>query len=181
MPEPKNFPSDYSDIIDLPHPVSTSHPQMPVSERAAQFSPFAALTGHQEALRETARVTEEKTELDESVRNQLDQKLQHLLKQTPPQTVTVTYFQKDPRKSGGSYLHTSGILKGIDSVKHTLLLKEHPEIPVEDIVAIESPFSDSPDTAHCFQSSCQNCHFSERFQKDSPAIIFKDQKGDSGL
>ena len=58
MPEPKNFPSDYSDIINLPHPVSTSHPQMPVSERAAQFSPFAALTGHQEALRETARVTE---------------------------------------------------------------------------------------------------------------------------
>lgn len=142
MPDSNHPAPDYTDMIDLPHHVSVSHPHMPVSERAAQFSPFAALTGHQEALRETERVTEEKIELDENAKNQLDQNLRSLLKKALPQTVTITYFRKDPRKNGGTYIHTTGILKGIDNKKRTILLEEHPEISVEDIVAIASSATD---------------------------------------
>lgn len=142
MPDSNHPAPDYTDMIDLPHHVSVSHPHMPVSERAAQFSPFAALTGHQEALRETERVTEEKIELDENAKNQLDQNLRSLLKKALPQTVTITYFRKDPRKNGGTYIHTTGILKGIDNKKRTILLEEHLEISVEDIVAIASSATD---------------------------------------
>lgn len=97
--QPSNSMRSYDDILHLPHHVSATHPQMPVSERAAQFSPFAALTGHQKAIKEAARLTDEKIELDENSKTILDQKLQNLLEYSvDPPEATVTYFQKTQRK-----------------------------------------------------------------------------------
>lgn len=129
----------YDDILYLPHHVSTTHPHMPVSERAAQFSPFAALTGHQEALRETARLTDAKRELDEHAKNILDQKLQLLLEMsadTP--SVTLTYYKEDSKKSGGSYHTVSGLLRKLDLSRRTLLLQDQLPIPIDDIFDIDS-------------------------------------------
>ena len=93
----------YDDLLYMPHPVSKKHPQMPILDRAAQFAPFAALTGHSAAIKETARLTDSKIELDEDTRMQLDMKQQILLEMTAKQPeIIVTYFKKDARKSGGS-------------------------------------------------------------------------------
>ena len=92
----------YGDIIHLPHPVSEKHPRMPMQDRAAQFSPFAALTGYEEAIYETGRLTEEKTELGEEEKAILDRKQQLLLEKLDERpTLTVTYFVPDEKKSGG--------------------------------------------------------------------------------
>ena len=95
---------NYDDIINLPHPVSKRHPQMPLLGRAAQFAPFAALTGHGAALAETARLTDSKINLADSERSELDQMLQQLRSQfNPHPTITLVYFQPDSRKAGGTY------------------------------------------------------------------------------
>lgn len=102
----------YDDIIHLPHPVSPRHPQMPLADRAAQFSPFAALTGHDAAIRETARLTDSPVELEESGKEQLDRQLllvQENLAQKPE--IEVTYFQPDEKKSGGVYVTVCGRVK----------------------------------------------------------------------
>ena len=93
----------YDDIINLPHPTSTKHPRMPMSDRAAIFSPFAALTGHAAAIQETARLTDQRMELDEDTRAELDRRQAVLLKYIAEQPeVTVIWFQPDERKDGGS-------------------------------------------------------------------------------
>lgn len=127
----------YDDIIHLPHHVSTTHPQMPVSERAAQFSPFAALSGHQEAIKEAARLTDEKIELDENTKTILDQKLQSLLGCSVAPEATVTYFQKDPKKDGGSYRKATGVVTSIHPHKRTIIMEHDLEIPLDDIVDIQ--------------------------------------------
>ena len=128
----------YDDIIHLPHPVSTRHPQMPMINRAAQFAPFAALTGHDEAIRETARLTDEKMELDEYEIEEVNKKIQilqeHLGENHP---VTITYFLPDNRKKGGAYVETSGVVKKIDAYKHLIILTDEREIPIDDILKIE--------------------------------------------
>lgn len=144
-----NHPSDnahcYDDIIHLPHHVSATHPQMPVSERAAQFSPFAALTGHQEALQETARLTEEKMDLDENARTILDRKLQLLLEKSAElPVVTITYFQQDSRKTGGSYKNVAGIVTDINLHTRTIAMEDHLEIPADDIVNIDGDIFRNP-------------------------------------
>ena len=96
----------YDDIINLPHPTSAKHPRMPISERAAIFSPFAALTGHAAAIQETARLTEQKMELDEDTKAELDRRQAILLEHIAEQPeVTVTWFQPDERKDGGRLYH----------------------------------------------------------------------------
>ena len=112
---------DYSDIIHLKRPVSEKHPPMDRMMRAAQFAPFAALTGHDEAVRETARLTEEEIELDEYEIAELDRKLQYL-KEHGGSEATVTHFVKDARKNGGAYVRDTGIVKKIDEYTHTLVL-----------------------------------------------------------
>lgn len=112
---------DYSDIIHLKRPVSEKHPPMDRMMRAAQFAPFAALTGHDEAVRETARLTEEEIELDEYEVAELDRKLQYL-KEHSGVEATVTHFVKDARKNGGAYVRDTGIVKKIDEYTHTLVL-----------------------------------------------------------
>lgn len=128
----------YEDMLELPHPVSKTHPQMPRRDRAAQFAPFAALTGYEEAVREAARFTEEKMILDEDSKEQLDWKLrclQEKVKEKP--TITVTYFLEDEKKKGGKYVTVTGVLKKIDSYTHQFVLESGEEIPVEDIVSLE--------------------------------------------
>mgnify|MGYP000851678911 CR=1 FL=1 len=127
----------YDDIIEFPHHVSDSRPQMSRIDRAAQFSPFAALTGYETAVRETARLTDARKELDENVRAILDDKLQiiqeHLTEQPE---LTITYFKPDERKSGGSYIDITGCVKKIDFFEYKVIMQDGMEISVEDIFEI---------------------------------------------
>ena len=129
----------YDDIIALSHPVSIRHPRMPALNRAAQFAPFAALTGYDAALQETARKTDRKTEPDETVKAALDQKQQLLCHAAPEQpTVTVTCFIPDERKDGGAYITRSGRFRSIDPIRRLLLLTDGTAIPLDDILELES-------------------------------------------
>lgn len=128
----------YDDIINLTHHVSKKHPHMPIPDRAAQFAPFAALTGHDAAIKETARLTEERVELDENAKAILDEKLrlvQELLSENPE--ITVTYFQADDKKAGGTYYSVTGKVKKIDMYDHILMMADGLRIPLEEIYDIE--------------------------------------------
>ena len=136
----------YDDILHLPHPTSKRHPRMPIADRAAQFSPFAALTGHKAAIEETARVTDRRIELDEDAKEQLDQTLQLLLERIDEQPeVTVTWFSPDKKKAGGQYHTATGKLKRIDTQESRLILTDGNQIPLEDLLEIRSEsFQDDP-------------------------------------
>lgn len=134
-----NTDHSYDDIINLVHHVSVSHPHMSRMDRAAQFSPFAALTGHREAVSETRRLTSEKPELDENMKQILDGKLQILLEQTEhPATVSITYFIPDQTKTGGSFATVFGTVKKADVLNRTLLMQDGLHIPIDDITDIKS-------------------------------------------
>ncbi len=130
---------NYDDIINLPHPVSTKHPQMSLADRAAQFSPFAALTGHEAAIAETARLTDTRPVLDESRKMELNDKLQVILGHISlnPE-IAVTYFIPDEKKAGGSYHQVLGIIKKYDEAGHTLIMENGSIIPIDDILELES-------------------------------------------
>ena len=129
----------YDDIIHLPHPTSSKHPRMPIADRAAIFSPIAALAGHSAAIAETARLTNQKAELDEDARAELDRRQAVLLEQIGQQPeVTVTWFQPDERKDGGAYVTTTGWLKKIDEIERVLVLTDGTRIPLEDVAGLES-------------------------------------------
>lgn len=135
----KTPPPSYADILDAarPEPVP-AHPRMPVRSRAAQFAPFAALTGHDDAIRETARLTDARIELDEGEQAVLDSKLQLLRRHLPEQpAVQVTYFQPDARKAGGAYLTAAGAAKKLDAHAGLLILQDGTRIPVAEIVQID--------------------------------------------
>lgn len=136
----------YDDILHLPHPTSKRHPRMPIVDRAAQFSPFAALTGHRAAIEETARVTDRRIELDEDAKEQLDQTLQLLLERIDEQPeITVTWFSPDKKKAGGQYHTATGKLKRIDSREGRLTLTDGNQIPLEDLLRIRTEsFQDDP-------------------------------------
>ena len=124
----------YDDIISLPHPEPRTHPRMSLHDRAAQFSPFAALTGHSAAIAETGRLTDSRITLDESEMARVDaelQRLQELLPRRP--TVSITYFVPDERKAGGSYQTITGKVKRIDTVNGVLLLTDQRAILIPDI------------------------------------------------
>ena len=128
----------YDDIIDLPHPTSERHPRMPMVNRAAQFSPFAALTGYDAAVKETARLTDAKVELTEEEKSILDAKLQMLADRLASQpTVKFTYFKSDQKKAGGAYLTVSGTVKRIDGLAGDIVLTDGQRIPIEDILDIQ--------------------------------------------
>ena len=128
----------YDDIIDLPHHVSETHPPMSRADRAAQFSPFAALTGYDAAVRETARVTERRIELDEGVKAELNARLNCILEHLSehPQ-VSLTYFVPDEKKSGGAYRTVTGAVRKLDSVAKTLTLTDGTVVPMEEMVHVE--------------------------------------------
>lgn len=128
----------YDDIINLPHPTSSRHPRMSLYDRAAQFSAFAALTGHDAAIRETARLTDKRVELDEDMKARLNEKLLVLAENmnTNPE-VTITYFVPDEKKAGGAYVTFTGIVKKIDEYEHTVVMMDKTIIPIHEISEIE--------------------------------------------
>lgn len=129
----------YDDIIHLPHHVSKTRPQMSMEDRAAQFSPFAALTGYDAAILETGRLTEDKLELGEETQAILDRKQRYLAEiiDTKPE-ITVTYFVPDEKKSGGAYSTVTGFLKRIDEYERVLMLTDGRKIQLDAIIDIES-------------------------------------------
>lgn len=134
----------YDDMLHLPHPTSARHPRMPIAERAAIFSPFAALSGHAGAIAETARLTDQKMELDEDTKAELDRRQAVLMEHIAEQPeVTVTWFQPDERKDGGAYFTTTGRLKKINEMNRVLILLDGTSIPLEDVADLES---------NCFQN-----------------------------
>ncbi len=130
----------YDDIINLPHHVSTTRPHMTVAERAAQFSPFAALTGHGDAIRETARLTEDQTDLDEDMLVRLDEKLAELARTAAAGVqpeAAVTYFEADERKKGGAYRTKTGRVKRVDPAGRKIIFTDRTELEIENVVDIE--------------------------------------------
>ncbi|MEE1023954.1 MAG: hypothetical protein U0L48_02725 [Acutalibacteraceae bacterium] len=129
----------YKDIINLPHHQSKRRPRRSMIDRAAQFSPFAALTGHNDAIIETARLTDRKIELDEGTKSVLNEKIQMIsdyLSEMP--TVTFTHFEPDIKKDGGAYLKTTGTVKKIDDFNKEIYLTDGTIILIEHIYEIES-------------------------------------------
>lgn len=128
----------YDDIIQLPHHVSATRPHMSMSDRAAQFMPFRALTGYGDAVQEAARLTEERIELADDEKSFLDRELQRLSERIGqrPQ-VTLAYFQPDSRKSGGAYVAITGRLKRIDDTEGLLLLLDGERIPIDALLRIQ--------------------------------------------
>lgn len=133
----------YDDIIDMPHHVSKKHPQMPLLDRAAQFSPFAALAGYGEAISETARITEERMNFDDNSIEMLDRKLRLLKERIVENPIVVlSYFMPDEKKKGGSYVTVTGTVKKIDDFGHKIVLDDGLSIPISDLVAIEGNIFD---------------------------------------
>ena len=129
--------NSYADIIDLPHHVSKRHPQMPMEKRVAQFSPFTAVSDHDEAIHETSRFTEEQLELSEDEITVIDRNLQWLrehIKEQPE--VTITYFKPDETKNGGAYVTVTGSARKIDA--GGLILHNGTVIPIEDVISVNT-------------------------------------------
>lgn len=149
MNEDNKDKHQYQDMIHLPHHVSNHHEHMSVPDRAAQFSPFAAVTGYDGAVKETARLTDQRIELDEIEKGKLDEKLrivqEQLSKQREirkPEQVSITpeieivFFEPDEFKAGGTYITKSGIVKKIDGYEHAVLMQDGTRILIEEIVDI---------------------------------------------
>ena len=128
----------YNEIMGLSHHVSKTRPQMPMSDRAAQFAPFAALTGYDAAIKETGRLTDERIELDVEALSALDMKYQILMEalDEAPE-VTITYFQPDERKAGGKYVSAVGAVKKIDDFERRITMQDGAKIPMDDVLSIE--------------------------------------------
>lgn len=128
----------YDEIMGLPHHVSKTRPQMPMSDRAAQFAPFAALTGYDAAIKETGRLTDEWIELDVEALSALDMKYQLLIEalDEAPE-VTITYFQPDERKAGGKYVSAVGTVKKIDDFERRITMRDGTRIPMDDVLSID--------------------------------------------
>lgn len=138
MSTEKQCATNYDDILELPHHVSVFHPHMPLSDRAAQFSPFSALTGYEDAVREERRLTCPKTELEEDVRRLLDEKLQSILtRKEPPRKTIFTCFRQDDRKEGGACVTISGYVKKWDPYERCVVLEDGRSIPAAEIMAIQ--------------------------------------------
>jgi hypothetical protein len=133
----------YDDILHLPHHVSEKHPPMSRLDRAAQFSPFAALTGYEAAVEETARLTDRRIELDEGEKEAIDQRLTLVQERLPvPTEVTIIYFIPDKKKAGGAYVSVSGTVKKIDDYVRAVVLSDGTNIPIDDILHINGKLFD---------------------------------------
>ncbi len=128
----------YDDIINLPHHVSATRPHMAAIDRAAQFSPFAALTGYDAAIKETARRTDERVELDEYMKDALRDRLQIIadrIKEHPE--IAITYFQPDAKKNGGTYVTAISTAKKIDEYERVVVMDDGTAIPIDEIISID--------------------------------------------
>ena len=134
----------YDDIINLPHYVSTTHPHMSMLNRAAQFSPFAALTGYEDAIKETARLTDNKIELNEDAKALLSEKIQMIQEQLPVcPNIQITYFKPDENKDGGAYIKKTGCVKKIDEFERIIVMEDNARISIEEIVSIDGDMFDT--------------------------------------
>ena len=130
--------SKYDGIINLPHNQSFKRPQMSRIDRAAQFAPFAALTGYDDAITETGRLTDEKIEMSEEMLNVLNMKFQLLSDSLGEDNeVIFTYFKPDKKKKGGAYVTATGIVKKLDDYERLITLYDGTKIPMDDIFSIE--------------------------------------------
>ena len=128
----------YKDIINLPHKQSTKRPHMSLLDRAAQFAPFAALTGYDDAVKETARLTDEKIEISEENLNVLNMKYQILVDRLDEEhEVVFTYFIPDGNKSGGAYGEKRGVVKKVDDYERLITLYDGTKIPMDDVLTID--------------------------------------------
>ena len=128
----------YDDILNMPHHVSSTRPHMPMHDRAAQFSPFAALVGYDAAVKETSRLTDEKQELTADKIADLNQKIAFLTEHADERPkVNIEYFIPDEKKSGGKYVTLSGNFRRIDEYNHNMVFVSGEEIPLNDIFMIE--------------------------------------------
>lgn len=128
----------YDDIINLPHHISATRSHMTAIDRAAQFSPFAALTGYEAAIKETARLTDERVDLDEYAKDALREKLQIItdrIKEHPE--ITITYFQPDAKKKGGAYVTAVGSAKKIDEYEQVVVMTDGTVIPIDETISID--------------------------------------------
>lgn len=128
----------YDDIIRLPRPASLGHPRMALTDRAAQFAPFAALTGYEAAIAETFRLTDERIELDDCVKAALSDRLRVIADGDAGQhPVSITYFKPDARKRGGEYATAAGTVKKIDEYNRIVVMASGMKVPIDDIIAID--------------------------------------------
>ena len=128
---------NYEDIINMPHHVSTKHPQMSLHDRSAQFAPFAALVGFDDMVEETARIVDKKIEVNEEQKEKLDLKLKEIKQKINLKPiVTITYFVPDKFKEGGKYVTVTEKIKKIDEYKKQIILEKNMEIQIENILKI---------------------------------------------
>ena len=128
----------YGDILNLPHPVSRRHPPMSLLNRAAQFAPFAALTGYGAAIEETARQTDDAVELDAGEIDVLNEKLMRLRALLPQKPkVQLTWFVPDERKAGGAYRTIEGIARKIDPIEQVLVLDSGERVPLNRMIDLK--------------------------------------------
>lgn len=130
--------SKYDDIIYMPRHISLTRPQMSIEARAAQFAPFAALVGYDDVIKETVRLTSNKKDINEALKDVLDNKLQKLhsiLGEKP--VVTFTYFVPDERKDGGEYTRLTGTVEKIDHYNKKIVMEDGNIIPIDEIFDIE--------------------------------------------
>ena len=133
-----NAERQYADIINLPHHVSKKRPQMNLIDRAASFAPFAALTGYDDAVKETARLTDSKLELDENTKEILNEKLQIVLEMNSDDLpVSITYFVPDKRKIGGAYVVKTGTIKRYDEYERQIIFTDKSSVSIDDVIEIE--------------------------------------------
>ena len=124
--------------INLPNHVSRNHPQMPLRDRAAQFAPFAALTGYEAAVGETARLTAERRELDAQEAEELNRRLAALIARLPERPeATIEYFVPDERKAGGAYVSITGRMRHVSVPEKTMVMEEGTIIPLDDITSLQ--------------------------------------------
>ena len=129
---------NYDDIINMPRHISSKHPQMKIIDRAAQFAPFAALTGHKESIDEASRITDSKKELDENQKEILNNKLNYILLNLDKLfEIKITYFQVDLKKSGGKYITILANIKKIDEYNNVLVLNNGMKIKLDDLYWLE--------------------------------------------
>lgn len=137
----EEFP--YKDIVNLPHPVSRRHQQMPMENRAAQFAPFAALTGHDSAIAETARTTDSGIELSAEQLQELSWRLNYVMSLSECPVLEITYFMPDAYKPGGSYVTIRGSIRKVEEAYNTITLTDGTEIPIHAVTDIKGDlFSD---------------------------------------
>ena len=131
------YDRQYDDIINLPHHISKKHPQMSLYARSAQFAPFAALTGYEEAVKETARETNERIDIEDELKSILDGKLQIILEQIKNHPeISISYFIADSKKNGGEYVTVTGLVKKVDLYNQYIYLIDYTEIPINEIIDI---------------------------------------------